>query len=169
MSEVAPAAIIRKATTAEHDEAARVLAACFREAFSNILSPAALAALSVERARERLGDPAAVNMAAYCDGAMVGVGQAREDWITLLYLRQSHHGRGIGAQLFRALCATIRSRGHQQARLWCLHNNWQARRFYEHFGARSILQEVMHVGGEPLLHLECRIPLQGVADSPPRQ
>lgn len=154
MREATATLVVRKVKAAEREQAAELLAACFIESFSGLLSPAALAALSIDRARSRVADPGAVTLAAFSDGAMVGIGQAKDDWITLLYLRQSHHGQGIADGLFMRLCEIIRASGHSRARLWCLHNNWRARKFYERYGSLTGLREVMHVGGEPLLHLE---------------
>lgn len=161
MSETTATLVVRKVKPAEHDQAAAVLAACFTESFSGLLSPAALAALSVDRARARVADPAAVTLAAFSGGVMVGIGQVKDDWITLLYLRQSHHGQGIADGLFTRLCEIIWASGHLRARLWCLHNNWRARSFYERYGSLTGLREIMHVGGEPLLHLEYMINCSG--------
>lgn len=146
--------VIKPLAAVQIDTAAKTLAACFQEAFATLLTPAALAALSVERARARLCDADAVSLIATAEERMVGISQIKDGWITLLYVRQSHQGQGVGSALLRRLMEIARGTGRDRLRLWCLHDNWRARRFYEHHGATTGVSDIMTVGGQPLLHLE---------------
>src|SRR5690606_2442289 len=117
--------VIKLLEAADIDPAADTLAACFQEAFAALLTPVALAALSVDRARGRLADAGAVSLVATAEERIVGSGEIKDGWIILLCVRQRHHGQGAGGALLRRLMEIARGNGQDRLRLWCLYKNWR--------------------------------------------
>ncbi|MEM8772746.1 MAG: GNAT family N-acetyltransferase [Pseudomonadota bacterium] len=69
---------------------------------------------------------------------IVGVGLAREDFISDLWIERSQRNAGLGLALLDALENQIRSANHSRARLRVVASNHDAIRFYKRHGWREI-------------------------------
>lgn len=90
---------------------------------------------------ERLADPTAVALVAYCAGEPVGSVMARADpefpgegQILGLHVVPSSWGRGIGSALHDDALMVLRSSGNVVAGLWVIEANDRARGMYERRG-----------------------------------
>lgn len=66
--------------------------------------------------------------------------------IYALYLRETHHGRGIGRDLFASALAGVRAARGPSVIVWCLSAN-PSRFFYEHMGGAMVARRPSRVGG----------------------
>ncbi len=80
-------------------------------------------------------------------GAHAGYG-----WVSLLYLREDHRGRGLGVQLLARAIQTYRSLGRKSLRLHVSEDNKAALAFYRHWGFEQLGEETG--GGVKLLLME---------------
>ena len=76
-------------------------------------------------------------LVAVVDGEIVGVGLSVADLVDDLWISRRARGRGIGADLLRALELEIAKRGHGRGRLHVVAENTVARRFYKRQGWRE--------------------------------
>ncbi len=131
--------------------------ACWREAYTHLLSPEFLAALDpVARARRWasfLHDTSRPTWIAELGGSVVGFSgtcssrdepPVRDVELRCLYLRQRHHGSGLGQELLEAALAD------RPASLWVAEENPRARAFYERNrfvpdGGRAALEEMQGI------------------------
>jgi GNAT superfamily N-acetyltransferase len=67
--------------------------------------------------------------------------------ITMLYVLPDAQGEGIGRELLLTLLARLADLGCASAIVWVLRDN-PARFFYEHLGAKLVLQRRIPVGGQ---------------------
>ena len=72
------------------------------------------------------------------EGRIVGFGHAEGAEITTLYLRRSHHRRGLGRELLTLLLRDLAAAGHADARFNVLAANQPAIDFYLAQGARLV-------------------------------
>jgi len=54
-----------------------------------------------------------------------------------LYVRRAFRGRGLGLALLRHVAGVARARGCERLEWWTLDWNEEAKRFYEHLGAKA--------------------------------
>ncbi|MBA3716627.1 MAG: GNAT family N-acetyltransferase [Actinobacteria bacterium] len=87
-----------------------------------------------EEWREALGADEIEIHVADADGEPVGVVTVDRDLLGQLYVLPGRQGSGVGSTLHDLALERLRARGHSRARLWCLTENWDARRFYERRG-----------------------------------
>ena len=137
------------------DEAAAMASlhiACWRECYVDIV-PAALMEKSTASSRlpiwqEALADPSRAVFAAYDGDTAVGfiiVGKSKEPnfdgedgHIAAIYLRATHHRRGMGSRLIAMAARQWIDQGGHSLSLSVLTENISARRFYEALGARLV-------------------------------
>lgn len=125
---------LRRATAEDAAALARLHAEVHRETYQPIVGDAYRAASETERNaswQTALGRAASHTWLAVDENAIVGFGQASGDEIATIYLLRSHHRRGIGRTLLRALLADLRRAGHAQARIGVFDRNHAAIAFYE--------------------------------------
>lgn len=74
-------------------------------------------------------------------GRAEGVG-----WLSLLYLREDHRGRGYGAQALARAIFRYRALGREVLRLQCAEDNTAAMRFYERNGFAAVSSAETRLG-----------------------
>ena len=72
------------------------------------------------------------------DDRIIGLGHARNDWMSALYLLASHRRRGIGARLLSELRRRLGGRGVETFGFQVVAANHDAIAFYEAQGARRL-------------------------------
>jgi GNAT superfamily N-acetyltransferase len=82
-------------------------------------------ALSSDRIETWVGD---------VDGRPAGVVAVADEFLRNLYVVTARQGTGVGSALHDLALERLRVRGVTRAKLWCLEENWDARRFYERRG-----------------------------------
>jgi len=151
--------MIREATEGDVPAIARVHVQSWRETYRGIVPQAFLDGIQVEeweaRRRKNQAQPGNVTLAAEEDGAVVGFtigGSNREPHpdfdkeLYAVYVLRSHHGRGLGRALMRALAGRLRPRG---LILWVLRDN-PSRAFYERLGGTLAGTKPIEIGGATL-------------------
>ncbi|PKQ08429.1 MAG: hypothetical protein CVT73_07250 [Alphaproteobacteria bacterium HGW-Alphaproteobacteria-12] len=142
----------RMAMPGEDEEAlGRLIVACWREAYRDMLPAALLNRLDHRREARKWRDGLQTGIAwiAGQAGAPVGVGYMRGAEVTTLYVRKADHGRGIGADLLAHLFDEIACLGRREAFLWVLEKNLKARAFYEHMGGRLVARRSVGFARHP--------------------
>jgi GNAT superfamily N-acetyltransferase len=81
--------------------------------------------------------------------AIVGLVQARDAWLSHLYVDPPQWHRGVGAMLHDAAVEELRRQGHARASLWVLRENKVARAMYERRGwmLTDVTRPVYAAGG----------------------
>ena len=146
-------ATLRNPTVADAEAIATLMADCFTATFGPLYDPADLAsfldALTVERWRAELADPAFAFLLAEDDDAAVGFAKLGPHSLPVtpagamielrqLYLRGSQQGSGLAARMMDWVIATARARGAGELFLSVYVDNHRARRFYERYGFEEI-------------------------------
>ena len=154
-------ATLRNPTVADAEAIAALMADCFTATFGSLYDPADLAsfldALTVERWRAELSDPAFAFLLAEDDGAAVGFAKLGPHALPVtpagtmielrqLYLRGSQQGSGLAARMMDWVIATARARGAGELFLSVYVDNHRARRFYERYGFEEIGTYTFMVG-----------------------
>jgi GNAT superfamily N-acetyltransferase len=67
-------------------------------------------------------------------GLTAGVVTIGGEFLSQLYVLPEHQGGGVGSALHDHALERLRASGNERARLWCLEENRNARRFYERRG-----------------------------------
>ncbi len=123
--------------------------ACWRETYGGLVPDAVIGKATAETRipiwRAALADPTRVVIGAYDGGPPVGfvmAGAADEPpadgHIHALYIRSSHHRRGLGRTLIGATARVWMAQGGQSLSVGVLATNSPARSFYEALGGRLI-------------------------------
>jgi GNAT superfamily N-acetyltransferase len=143
---------IRDATLNEAWAIARVHVDSWRTTYRGLLPEAVLDRLSYEQRAEvwhqRLTnvDPDLYALVVEDGGQIVGVisggrnrsgDPAYEGTVSILYLLESHQGRGLGRQLMRAAAERLAQRDIRSLQLWVQMGN-PATQFYERLGGRYL-------------------------------
>ena len=68
------------------------------------------------------------------EGLPAGVVTIDGEFLGQLYVLPGHQGGGVGSALHDHALERLRAGGNERARLWCLEENLNARRFYERRG-----------------------------------
>ena len=68
------------------------------------------------------------------EGLPAGVVTIDGEFLGQLYVLPEHQGGGVGSALHDHALERLRAGGNERARLWCLEENLNARRFYERRG-----------------------------------
>ena len=132
---------VRQAAPEDAEALARLHLECWRETYAHLLSPGFMARQGAEGRlamwRQLLAGPYAGRHYVVVDGGTLvgfagsfppedGVREQAELWG--IYLRASHHGRGLGQALLDA------SIGNEAAALWVAEDNPRAQAFYQRNG-----------------------------------
>ncbi|MDA5194868.1 GNAT family N-acetyltransferase [Govanella unica] len=150
--------LVRPFALADQAAATAALVTCFHETFAPLIPAEALAAFTLERSLTRFGDQAVgCTWLLEESGQIVGLTQIEGDEISLIYMRQSHLGHGLGQGLIAPLRAAAKESGHDRLRLWCLTSNLRARRFYDRLGTPTGRTKDIFLNNLPLPHLEYEI------------
>jgi ribosomal protein S18 acetylase RimI-like enzyme len=154
-------ASIRTASPADAAVIGRLHAACLNETYAGLLPAEWLAAQTVEERTRRweriLDEPAAFGaIAVYVaesEGEICGLascGRQRTEFLkdegfagefSAIYVLRRFQRQGTGRTLMRALTSALLGNRIEAAALWCLKNNWPARRFYESIGGEFLLEQ----------------------------
>lgn len=133
---------IRPVRDTDLESLGRVHAQCWHQTYDHLISEAALTNVSSRRIAElwshwiEQGEEFH-QFAALVDGEIIGfvgsgpardVDAPRERELYFIYLLEDYQGRGIGQQLFEAVC------GANAGYLWVAKDNPRAHRFYERNG-----------------------------------
>jgi len=164
--------VIRDAVADDVEGIARVHVQAWRETYRDILSPEALAALSVaERAQMWQGafrhpDPRAKLLVAEEDGAIVGFacgGPIHESGLLgtqaevfAIYLLDGVKGRGLGRRLMAGVFDHLANHGIGSVGLWVLKENEPARRFYERQGGQAGPEQSLDIKGQRVMEIAYR-------------
>jgi GNAT superfamily N-acetyltransferase len=84
--------------------------------------------------REALADSDVEVYVAEAGGEPVGSVSVGDEFLRTLYVLPAHWRTGVGSALHDHALERLRARGCDQAKLWTLEENWDARRFYERRG-----------------------------------
>jgi len=153
---------------------ASIHVAAWRAAYNDLMPPAYLAALDVDRARERWEQwlrtacpvvvvEANAEVVGFCrygpsrdSGASPSMGE-----IVAVNLCPASWRQGLGRELLLVAISRLRAAGFTEATLWVLHGNERARRFYEALGWRADGAERIQteLTGSPLHEVRYRLPL----------
>lgn len=140
---------------------------CWQEAYTPLV-PAEVSARFSSTAmlptwQEHLSDDKRFVLAAYAEGQAVGLinegapvaplFDGMDGRVAALYVRQSHHRRGIGSKLLGAAARHHLMRDGRSLCLGVLAANQQARSFYEALGARLVKQGLFTWHGHDLPEL----------------
>ena len=148
--------IIRRATTADANEIARIHVDSWRMAYCGIVSDDYLAAMSYEDKAAKWGaeennlltrsEPTVVFIAENNENCLgfAGVGPSRnisaenQAEIYVMYLDPNHMGQGIGRALFKACMEHAKRFDFKSLIIIVMSKNMQGRNFYEHMGGEII-------------------------------
>ena len=162
---------LRVATSDDASAIARIRVDSWRAAYAGIVPARILermdAAAFAPRLALRLGGADHGTLVAQAaGGAVVGfviAGPSRDEdargagEIEAIYLAPGARGRGIGAALLEAACASLADRGFGNVVLWVLTANAPARRFYERHGfARDGGAQMLDFDGTPIEEIRYR-------------
>ena len=81
--------------------------------------------------REALADPDVEAYVAEEGGATVGCVSVGDVFLRTLYVVPARWRSGVGTALHDLALERLRARGCDEAKLWTLEENWNARRYYE--------------------------------------
>src|SRR2546421_415412 len=87
--------------------------------------------LSASCSRRALADPEVEVYVAEIDGEPAGSVSVGHGFLRTLYVRPEHQRTGIGSSLHDHALERLRALGADEAKLWTLEENHDARRFYE--------------------------------------
>jgi len=139
----------RKGEREDADGVARVWVRSWQEAYTGLLTPEEIDALTIDVRREHwtsaLQEEVGSRWVAEIAGEIVGFLIARPSpdddldpattgEVSALYLVASAHGRGVGSGLIERALDDLRARSFEDAALWVLSGNSPAIAFYEHTG-----------------------------------
>jgi ribosomal protein S18 acetylase RimI-like enzyme len=166
---------IRDAVEADVEGIARAHVQGWRESYKDLLTPEALAGMSVEeRMRMWQGafthpDPKARLLVAEAeDGEIVGFARggparakapdllAAETEIFAIYLLDRVKRQGIGRRLMTGVFEHLAAQGFRSAGLWVLRENLPARRFYEALGGRPGPEQSFDLRGQTVTEVAYR-------------
>lgn len=133
--------MIRRALPDDVPALAAVHVACWREAYTGLMSEETIAAMTVERRvamwTEVLANPEREVFVVELDGGLAGfvcIGPGREvgapGEVYALYLLRKAQGRGLGRALMDTAFAALKARGWWPMGLWVLETNERAKGFY---------------------------------------
>lgn len=146
-------ATLRTPGVADAEAIAALMATCFTATFGHLYDPADLAsfldALTLERWRAEIADPAFAFLLAEADGAAVGFAKLGPHSLPVtpagpmielrqLYLIGSQQGSGLAAKMMDWVLETASTRGARELFLSVYVDNIRARRFYERYGFEAI-------------------------------
>jgi ribosomal protein S18 acetylase RimI-like enzyme len=170
--------LIREAVENDVEGIARVHVQGWRESYKDLLSPEALAGLSVEeRMRMWQGaftrpNPQARRLVAETDqGEVVGFacgGPTRPEGVDVLraeaeifaiYLLDKIKRQGVGRRLMRGVLDHLSGHGFRSAGLWVLKENLPARRFYEALGGTAGAEQSFDLRGQMVVEVAYRFEL----------
>jgi RimJ/RimL family protein N-acetyltransferase len=122
--------IVRRATPADAEDAARV----FTASFAGMKFVPKLHDADEDRAFVRGLIAGKEVWLAECDGSVIGLACWHDGWLEQLYVEPDHQGTGAGTALFEQIAAT-----HPEGlQLWTFQANAGARRFYERNGCIAV-------------------------------
>jgi len=163
--------VIRPLLAAEIPQLRDLAEETFREAFAHALVGPALELLLIGRFTQAKfealqDDPEGWLRVAEEGGRLVGYAQAqpapcpvqgvegRPDWeLGRLYVRQTHHGRGVGQALMQACVDAAQAAGARGLWLKVWEDNPRGRAFYRRWGFVEVGREDMDLYGTVLVHL----------------
>jgi ribosomal protein S18 acetylase RimI-like enzyme len=171
-----PSLLVRRAALDDARAIATIHVHAWQAAYRGIVPAAFLASLSVDeregRWRKNLAEAGAATLVALDGPEMVGwasVGACRDPDGTpalgelwAIYVTPSRWHGGVGRALWRHGQAHLESTGHQEAVVWVLEDNGQARHFYESvgFAAAPDRAKTVEIGGAALREVRLRCAFQ---------
>lgn len=124
---------------------ARLKVACWRETYPGILPADLLDGLCVEKSKRSWEQALCKGVAWIAEhaGTPVGFTHVSGGEVTTLYVRRSDQGCGLGSALLQHSFDEIACLAHEDARLWVLEENLQARHFYERMGGQRVARRAV--------------------------
>lgn len=172
--------LIRPARDGDAGAAARVLVDTWHIAYRGLVPDSALLRMTYQRSEERLRASLASGSEetylAVDDQTVVGLltlGTCRDEDVDKttfgeiwgIYVRPDHWRQGIGRRFVHIAEKLLAARGFEQATLWVLSGNLEARRFYEAMAYHPDGGTKAIVLGEPLEAVRYRKPLARVQEA----
>ena len=145
MNNVQEQMIIRKATRADARQIAEIVVEDWKNAYRGIIDDDYLDSMSVEERYQRELQRYQIYMVAVVEKEILGFtwneiadDEAPDCEIIALYVRYEKRKNGIGRTLFQNSVDFFRASGKKKMIIWCLKENYTARRFYEKMGGEDI-------------------------------
>lgn len=154
---------IREAKPEDAEAIARVHLASWKTTYPGVIPQSYIDGLKVEdgiaRWKERLaqtagpivfvGEDEAGVFGFAAGGAVMHPVEGFDGELGAIYLLASHHKRGAGRALVRAVAGEMRERGFRNMVVWALREN-SACRFYERLGGVKVGEQAITIGGVEL-------------------
>ena len=141
MNNVQEQMIIRKATRADARQIAEIVVEDWKNAYRGIIDDDYLDSMSVEERYQIELQRYQIYMVAVVEKEILGFtwneiadAEASDCEIIALYVRYEKRKNGIGRTLFQNSVDFFRASGKKKMIIWCLKENYKARRFYEKMG-----------------------------------
>ena len=141
MNNVQEQMIIRKATRADARQIAEIIVEDWKNAYRGIIDSDYLDSMSVEERYQIELQRYQIYMVAVVEKEILGFtwneiadDEASDCEIIALYVRYEKRKNGIGRTLFQNSVDFFRASGKKKMIIWCLKENYKARRFYEKMG-----------------------------------
>ena len=136
--------IIREATREDAWQIAEISVEDWKTAYRGIIDSAYLDSMSVEERYQREAQRYQNYIVAADGKEILGfawnetTGDEEADCeIVALYVRYAKRKRGVGRALFRNSMDIFRASGKRKMIIWCLKENYEARKFYEKMGGKA--------------------------------
>lgn len=133
--------IIRKATRADARQIAEIVVEDWKNAYRGIIDSDYLDSMSVEERYQRELQRYQIYMVAAVEKEILGFtwnemtdNEDSDCEIIALYVKYEKRKNGIGRALFQNSVDCFQASGKKKMIIWCLKENYAARRFYEKMG-----------------------------------
>lgn len=135
--------IIRKAAEDDVEQIAEIVVEDWKKAYKGIIDDGWLDSMSVEQQYQKEMQRYRDMMVAADGGEILGYAwnliaddEASDCEIVALYVRYAKRNNGIGKALFQNSIDFFRASGRKMMIIWCLKENYEARKFYEKMGGK---------------------------------
>ncbi|MBR5178783.1 MAG: GNAT family N-acetyltransferase [Lachnospiraceae bacterium] len=136
--------IIRKATSTDARQIAEIIVEDWKNAYKGIIDDDFLDSMDVEERHQRESQRYQLYTVAAVENNILGLTwnemtetDESDCEIIALYVRYNQRKSGIGKILFQNSVDVFRASGKKKMIIWCLKNNYEARKFYEKMGGKE--------------------------------
>jgi GNAT superfamily N-acetyltransferase len=130
---------LRRATSGDHHDIARVFHAFWHETHAHLQPPEVAADRDLAFFEKRVANArVAPRVARAQDGAILGFAIWNRHWLQSLFLAPVARGTGLASRLLAEAERHIAARGHKRVALVCIVGNDRAHAFYERHGYRVV-------------------------------
>ncbi len=136
--------VIRKAVKEDARQIAEILVEDWKSAYRGIIDSEFLDSMNVEERYQRELQRYGIYTVAAAGREILGFAwnemaedEASDCEIIALYVRYGKRKNGTGRALFQSSVDTFRAAGRKRMIIWCLKENYEARKFYEKMGGEE--------------------------------